>query len=75
MAQDCCKTTEVKEYPRLTHAVLQRVNFLLHWISAALATVQGSLVFSPYLTHKKQQEYGRRKNFVWGGAISGFFQP
>jgi len=53
MPQDCCKTIEVKEHPSLTRAVLQAVNFLLHWIS----------VFTPHLTHKKQQEYGRRKDF------------
>ena len=56
MAQDCYKTTEGKEYPRLTRAALQTVNILLNWIFTALATVQASLVFTPYLTHKKQQE-------------------
>jgi len=54
MAQDCDKTIEAKEHPNLTRAVLQTVNILLHWISVALlATVQASLVFSPYLAHKK----------------------
>jgi len=56
MAQDCYKTTEVIEHPSLTRAVLQTVNILLHWIYAALAAVQASLVFTPYLTNKKQQE-------------------
>jgi len=32
------------------------VNILLHWMSVALATVQARLVFTPYLTHKKQKE-------------------
>jgi len=56
MAQNCYKTVEVKEHPTLTRAVLQTVNILLHWISSALAAVQASLVFTPYLTHKKQPE-------------------
>jgi len=56
MAQGCYKTIEVKKHLSVTCAVLQTVNILLHWISAALATVQASLVFTPYLTHKKQQE-------------------
>ena len=56
MAQDCYKTLEVKEHPTLTREVLQTVNILFHWISSALATVQASLVFTPYLTHKKQPE-------------------
>jgi len=30
MAQDCYKTTEGKEYPRLTRAALQTVNILLN---------------------------------------------
>jgi len=59
MAQDRYKTIEAKEHPR--RAVLQMVNVLLNCISAALATVQASLVFTPYLTHKKQQEHGRRR--------------
>jgi len=56
MAQDCYKTVELTKHPSLTRAMLQTVNILLHWISAALATVQASLVFTPYLTHEKQQE-------------------
>jgi len=58
MAQDkiATKQLEVKEHPSWTPAVLQTVNILLHWIYAALATVQASLVFTPYLTRKKQQE-------------------
>jgi len=56
MAQDCYKTAEVKGHPSLIRAVLQTVNILFHWISVALATVQASFVFTPYLTHKKQQE-------------------
>jgi len=55
-ARDCYKTIEVKEHPSLTRAVLQTVNILFHWISAALATAQASLVFTPYRTHEKQQE-------------------
>ena len=42
LAQDYCKTTEVKEHPSLTRAVLQTVNILLHWLSVDLATVQAS---------------------------------
>ena len=56
MGQDCYKTTEVKKDPSSTRARLQTVNILLHWISVALATVQASLVFTPYLTHKKRRE-------------------
>ena len=59
MAQGCYKTTEVKEHPGLTRVVLHTVNILLHWISAALAKVQASLVFIPYLNHKKHQERER----------------
>jgi len=68
MALDCYKTIEVREHPSLTRALLQTVNVLLHWISAALATVQAGLVFTPYLTHKKQREHGRRKGFFLGGC-------
>jgi len=49
MAQDCCKTIEVKEHPSLTRVVLQAASVLLHWIS----------VFTPHLTDKKQQECRR----------------
>ena len=52
MAQDCYKTIEVKEHLSLTRAVLQIVNIFSHWMSVALDTVQASLVFTPYLTHK-----------------------
>ena len=55
MAQDNYKTIEVKEHPGLTRAVLHTVNILLNCISAALAKVQASLVFIPYLNHKKHQ--------------------
>jgi len=34
---------------------LHTVNILLHWISAALAAVQASLVFSPYLPIKSNK--------------------
>ena len=56
MLQDCYKTIEVKEHPSVTCAVLQAVNILLHWLSAALTTVQVNFVFIPYLTNKKQRE-------------------
>jgi len=56
MARDCYKTVEVKEHPSLTRVVSQTVNILLHWNYVALAAVQASLVYIPYLTHKKKQE-------------------
>jgi len=56
MAQDYSKTIEVKENTSLTRAVLQTINIFLHLLSAALAIVQASLAFTPYLTHEKQQE-------------------
>jgi len=55
MAQDCFKTIEVKENLSLTRAVLQTVNILSHWMSVALATLQASFVFTPYLTHKSNK--------------------
>jgi len=55
MAQDCFKTIEVKEKLSLTRAVLQTVNILPHWMSIAMATVQASLVFTPYLTLKSNK--------------------
>jgi len=63
MAQDCYKTIEVKEDPSLTRMVLQTVNILLHWISAALTTVQASLVFPSYLPIKsnKRETWAERK--------------
>ena len=56
MAKDCYKTIFSQRTSSLTRSALQTVNILLHWISASKATVQASLVFTPYLTHKKQQE-------------------
>jgi len=65
MAVDCYKTIEVTEHPSLTRAVLQTVNVLLLWgYSAGYNLHWGySLVFTPYLTQKNQQEHGRRKDF------------
>jgi len=61
MAQDCYKTTEGKEHPRLARAVLQIVNiysteYLELWL-------QCSLVFAPISPTKsnKKETWNERK--------------
>ena len=57
-----------KSGERVPHLIAptDTINILSHWISAALATMQASLVFTPYLPIKsnKRETWADRKYLI-----------